>query len=123
MLSLAQLRRVRLGNGAGDAADAALRALLVALGLHAHQLAFGHGFALRSGAELRPGVTEAIWLGPDGDVPCALGDPDATSGLLQEAEEHAKDAGVPLDGWGRAPVTLTPNAALSEAIRRSWPAP
>ena len=123
MLSLAQLRRVRLGNGAGDAADAALRALLVALGLHAHQLAFGHGFALRSGAELRPGATEAIWLGPDGDVPCALGDPDATSALLQEAEEHAKDAGVPLDGWGRGPVTLTPNAALSEAIRRSWPAP
>ena len=123
MLSLAQLRRVRLGNGAGEAADAALRALLVALGLHAHQLAFGHGFALRSGAELRPGNTEATWLGPEGDRQCALGDADATAALLGEAQEHAKAAGVPLDGWGKAPVMLKPNAALSEAIRRSWPAP
>ncbi|MDE0007223.1 MAG: hypothetical protein OXS50_02980, partial [Gammaproteobacteria bacterium] len=88
----------------------------------AHQLAFGRGFALRAGAELRPRATEAMWLGPDRDLPCALGDADATAGLLQEAEEHAKRAGVPLDGWGQAPVTLTPNAALSEAIRRSWPA-
>ena len=49
-VSFAQLRRVSLGREAPRAADAAARALLVALGLHAHQLAFGHAFALRSGA-------------------------------------------------------------------------
>jgi len=123
MVSFAHLRRVRLGNGAGEAADAALRALLVALGLHAHQLAFGHGFALRSGAELRPQASEAMWLGADGDRPCAVGDAETTAALLQEAAEHARATGVPLDGWGQAPVMLTPNAALSEAIRRSWPVP
>lgn len=120
MVSFAHLRRVRLGNGAGEAADAALRALLVALGLHAHQLAFGHGFALRSGAELRPRATEATWLGAEGDHPCAVGDAGATGALLEEAAEHARGVGVPLDGWGEAPVVLTPNSALSEAIRRSW---
>ena len=50
-LSLAQLRRVALGPDYSAEADAAARALLVALSLHAHMLAFGRGFALRSGAE------------------------------------------------------------------------
>ena len=49
-VSFAQLRRVSLGQDASREADAATRALVVALGLHAHQLAFGHAFALRSGA-------------------------------------------------------------------------
>ena len=49
-----------------------MRALLVALGLHAHQLAFGRGFALRSGAELRPRATTVTWLGDDGDESCDL---------------------------------------------------
>ena len=50
VVSFAQLRRIRLGPNPCEA-DAAARALLVALGLYAHQLAFGRGgFALRSGA-------------------------------------------------------------------------
>ncbi len=67
-VSFAQLRRVSLGSDSGEK-DAAVRALLVALGLHAHQLAFGRGFALRSGAELRPRSTTATWLGAGGDEP------------------------------------------------------
>ena len=119
-VSFAQLRRISLGTDSVEV-DAAARALLVALGLHAHQLAFGRGFALRSGAELRPRKTTATWLGSDGDEVCSIGDAEGTAKLLEVAIEHAKSAGVPLDGWGQAPVMLTPKDNLRKAIRASWP--
>ena len=119
-VSFAQLRRVSLGGDSREA-DAAVRALLVALGLHAHQLAFGRGFALRSGAELRPGSTTATWLGTDGDEPIDLGGVESTRALLESAREHAASRGVPLDGWGGPAMKLTPRANLSKAIRSTWP--
>ena len=119
-VSFAQLRRVSLGGGSGEA-DAAVRALLVALGLHAHQLAFGRGFALRSGAELRPRSTTATWLGAEGDEPIDLGGDEATRALLDSARGHAESHGVPLDGWGAPAMRLTPKANLSRAIRSAWP--
>ncbi len=119
-LSLAQLRRVSLGSGSGDR-DAAARALLVALGLHAHQLAFGRGFTLRSGAELRPRSTIATWLGTSGDEPIDLGGSEMTGALLYSAREHAASRGVPLDGWGTPATKLTPKKNLSAAIRSTWP--
>ena len=119
-VSFAQLRRVALGTAAPEA-DAALRALLVALGLHAHQLAFGRGFALRSGAELRPKVTTVNWLGDDGDEPCDLDGAAATAKLLRGTREHAESVGVPLDGWVREARTLTPKANLRKAILATWP--
>ena len=118
-ISFAQLRRVSLGTGAANA-DAAVRALLVALGLHAHQLAFGRGFALRSGGELRPTARAATWL-DSGDAPCDLGDTAATLALLQEAKTHAQSCKVPLAGWDQAPTTLTPRDNLKNAIRSTWP--
>jgi len=120
-VSFAQLRRVSLGEGASREADAAVRALLVALGLQAHQLAFGRGFALRSGAELRPREMAATWLGANRDEPCELGDPDSTGALLRSVRAHAGIAGVPLDGWGAPPVSLTPKDNLTKAIRATWP--
>ena len=119
-VSFAQLRRVSLGGDSKDA-DAAVRALLVALGLHAHQLAFGRGFALRSGAELRPRSTTATWLGAEGDEPIDLGGVEATHALLESARGHAGSLGAPLDGWGVSAVRLTPKANLSKAIRSTWP--
>ena len=119
-VSFAQLRRVSLGGDSGEA-DAAVRALLVALGLHAHQLAFGRGFALRSGAELRPRSTTATWLGAEGDEPIDLGGVEATRALLESARGHAESLGAPLDGWGAPAVRLTPKANLSAAIRSTWP--
>ena len=119
-VSFAQLRRISLGTDSVEV-DAAARALLVALGLHAQQLAFGRGFALRSGAELRPRKTTATWLGSDGDEVCSIGDAEGTAKLLEVAIKHAKSAGVPLDGWGQAPVMLTPKDNLRKAIRASWP--
>ena len=119
-VSFAQLRRVSLGDNSCEA-DAAVRALLVALGLHAHQLAFGRGFALRSGAELRPRSTTATWLGADGDETIDLGGTETTRALLESARERAASRGVPLDGWGAPATRLTPKANLSAAIRSTWP--
>ncbi|MXX22085.1 MAG: type I-U CRISPR-associated protein Cas7 [Chloroflexi bacterium] len=120
-VSFAQLRRVSLGRHASREADAAARALLVALGLHAHQLAFGHAFALRSGADLRPAATTAMWLGSAGDETCDIGGAEATRDLLAGARTHAESVGVPLDGWGQPPMVLRPGDALARAIRSTWP--
>ena len=120
-VSFAQLRRISLGPDHSGEADAAVRALLVALGLHAHLLAFGRGFALRSGAELRPRESTATWLGRTGDEACAIGDAEGTAKLLKGAIEHAESVGVPLDGWGQPPTILTPKDNLRTAIRATWP--
>ena len=120
-VSFAQLRRISLGPNHSLEADAAARALLVALGLHANALAFGRGFALRSGAELRPKTVVATWLRSTGDEPCEIGDDAATLALLQGAMDRAESAGVPLDGWGKPPVILTAKDNLRTAIRATWP--
>ena len=120
-VSFAQLRRITLGPDHSPEADAAARALLVALGLHAHVLAFGRGFALRSGAELRPTATVTMWLGGSGDQPCTIGDAGMTGTLLRSAIDHAASAGVPLDGWDRPPLVLTPKDNLRMAILATWP--
>ena len=120
-ISFAQLRRVSLGLAATPAANAAGRALLVALGVYAHAVAFGGGFALRSGAEFRTRNSKATWLGADGDEVCELGDAEALRALLADARERAAEVGVPLDGWGAAAVVLTPKDNLRKAIRETWP--
>ena len=93
-VSFAQLRRISLGEPYSADADAAARALLVALGLHAHVLAFGRGFALRSGADLRVATNQTWWLGAGGDEPRELGDVDSTRALLMLARDHAASLGV-----------------------------
>ena len=119
-VSFAQLRRVSLDIGKPEA-DAAARALLVALGLHAHILAFGRGFALRSGCELRPKATTVTYLGANGDQQCEPPDATATGELLQAARSRAGSLDVPLDGWGCEPVKLTPKKNLANAIESTWP--
>ena len=120
-VSFAQLRRVTLGAGSGSDADSAARALLVALGLWAHVLAFGRGFALRSGAELRPTKTVVTWLGSKGDEQCESLDVAGAESLLKESKKAAADAGVPLDGWDRESLELVPKRSLTEAIKSTWP--
>ena len=119
-VSFAQLRRISLGPN-NSKTDVAARALLVALGLHAHLLAFGRGFALRSGAELRPKETTAMWLGSEGDNGFALGDAKETGEVLEKVLEHARSVGVPLDGWNQPPILLTPKEDLCKVIRATWP--
>lgn len=120
-VSFAQLRRVRIDNRFPSEKNAACRALLVALGLHAHQLAFSHGFSLRSGADLRPQVTRVTYLGSDTDSQVSLGSVNATHELLEEAKVHAVSIGVPLDGWNEQPKVLKPKKNLWDAIRLTWP--
>ena len=120
-ISFAQLRRVSLGRDASRGADAAARALLVALGLHADQLAFGQAFALRSGADLRPTARTVTWLGGSDDETCEIGGAVATGALLEAARSHAESVAVPLDGWNQPSTTLRPGAALAKAIRSTWP--
>ena len=120
-VSFAQLRRITLGGRYRPEADQAARALLVALGLHAHSLAFGRGFALRSGAELRPSGIRCLWLGGESDEDCELGNVNVTQQLLDAARAHAELSGVPLDGWGQKPTVLAPRENLAKAIRSTWP--
>ena len=125
-LSLAQLRRVSLGNpnvSDGQLAErnAAMRALLVALGLHAHFLAFGSGFALRSGAELRPSKRTITWLGNAGDCALEIDGTNDTSSLLELALKQARNVNVPLDGWNASPTLLQPKKALKDVIDKTWP--
>jgi len=120
-ISFAQLRRVRINNEFCSAQNAAGRALLVVLGLHAHQLAFGHGFTLRSGADLIPNETKIMWLGSDSDSPISLGTTEDSLALVRLAREHALSVGLMLDGWGKHPTVLTPKKNLENAIRGTWP--
>lgn len=121
-VAFSQLRRVSLGPGRA-AADARLRALLVALGLFAHIHAFDRGFSLRSGADLRPKSRVVTWLGPttDRDTPIALPGRAEAASLVTACIEEARDAGVPLDGWGRDPLALIPKDNLRNAIIKTWP--
>ena len=113
-LSFPQLRRVHLGDGYSDEQDVAARTLIAALGLHAHQIAFGRPFALRSGTDLvAPNRTARL----DSDHINI----DKTADLVQEALDVARAAGVPTGGWGAEPVVLTPNKGLTAAIRATWP--
>lgn len=113
-LSFPQLRRVRLGDGFSDDQDAAARTLIAALGFHAHQIAFGRPFALRSGTDL----VLADKSGRLDSTDVSIG---STAGLLQEALEAARSLDVPTGGWGADPVVLTPNKALTTAIQATWP--
>lgn len=119
-LSFAQLRRVAVGDRSPEVDDAA-RALVVAMGLHAHAMAFGRGFALRSGAELRAESVSVTWLSASGDEKIELGDADATRQLVNSARDAASDALVPLEGWDREPLRLQPNQSLQRAIANTWP--
>ncbi|MCY4622931.1 MAG: type I-U CRISPR-associated RAMP protein Csb1/Cas7u [bacterium] len=114
--SFAQLRRVRLGDGFTPEQDTAARAVLVALGLHAHYLAFGRGFALRSGTDLVADSMRARFH--PGAASAGLSN---TGELLDRALRHARAVAVPLDGWERSELVLHPNKGLTKAILGSWP--
>lgn len=120
-LSTAQLRHISLGDGSSPDANAAARALIAAMGLLGHVAAFGRGFALRSGADLVPTRTTAAWVEPGERAPVELPTVAEAQALVAAARERAAAVGVPLDGWGREPIVLTPHENLTKAIRATWP--
>lgn len=119
-VSFASLRRVWCGT---PEANAAGRALLVALGLVAHVGAFGRAFSLRSGAELRPVRTSWTWLGEAADEPVAELDHDGASSLFGACVAAAEAAGLPVGSrWASEPLALVPSAELTRVIATTYPA-
>jgi len=118
-VSLAGLRQVRVGT---VEQNAVARAIVVALGMVAHVQAFGSGFQLRSGCDLRTMRSEWTWVGVDGAI---AGEPmslEAAKSLLAECADHGKTLGLPVgDDWPE-PLSLAPSAQLADVIRRTWPA-
>ena len=112
-LSFAGLRRIN--------ASAEARALVAAIGLVGHVLAFGRSMSLRSGCELRPVDARWQWRGADGDVEVAALGPDSAATLIAECVARAQSAGVALDGWSSDPLVLVPGKNLEAVIRNSYP--
>ena len=113
-LSFPQLRRIRLGNGYSVEQDAAARTLVAALGLHAHESAFGRAFALRSGTDLVVKDSESRLDSTEVVV-------DDSAKLVEEALEAVRAAGIPTEGWGTEPIHLIPDKSLTAAIHATWP--
>jgi CRISPR-associated protein Csb1 len=117
-VSVAGLRRVWCGSREANAAG---RALLVALGLVAHAGAFGRSFSLRSGCDLRPLAQRWTWLGADVDEPVAVLDGAGAAELFAACVTRAEAAGLPVGGrWG-GPLMLVPSAELAKVIRATYP--
>ena len=119
-LSLAVLRRLRFpAEGTAESApevDRAARTVLAALGLAAGTLA-RVDTDLRSRCHLFA-EAESSWelLDRPGEDPRRFRlDPDGALGLLREAIDEAKAAGLPWEGE----IELTPSPELIELVRRS----
>ena len=118
-VSFAALRRVHVG--AADA-NAAGRALLVALGVVGHVAAFGRGFHLRSGCELRPVSTVWTWLGGDADIVTPDLSLTAALTLFDDVVARAEGAGLSVgSAWRSEPVVLQPSASLLKVIVATYP--
>lgn len=118
-LSFAQLRRVSLGGEAAN--DAVARALVAAVAMHGYVAAFGRPFALRSGADLIPISQRLVLRGANGDLELDILSRAKAAELVTAIAERARSLGLPLDGWSREPLLLTPKDNLAEAIRATWP--
>lgn len=117
-VSFAGLRRI---GGVNPDAAAAGRALLVALGLAAHTLAFGRSFSLRSGADLRPVDAGWTWLGESADTPIEPLDKSAAEDLLRGCVEIAASRGLPVGPGHWTEVVLTPSTTLRGVFEQSYP--
>lgn len=121
-VSFAALRRIwAQSTSTSTEANAAARALLVAIGVAAHVAAFGRSFSLRSGCELRPLASTWTWLGAASE-PIRPPTLDEAVALVKSCTERAEAAGLPVGSrWAREPLVLKPAANLADAIRRTWP--
>ena len=119
-LSFAGLRRVRTGHPDQDTWG---RALLAAIGLTAHSVAFGRGFSLRSGCDLRPVATHIVWRGENGDTAVEPFGLSEITSVLGECASRARAAGLPVgDSWPE-PLRVIPSKNLAKAIEGTWPSP
>lgn len=118
-VSFAGLRNLTAAN---EEQNAAMRALLTALGIVAHLAAFGRGFTLRSGASLRTVSSTWTWLDPAGDQELEIPTIDEAMELLREVTAAAEQSGLPVgSAWAVEPLVLTPNASLMKVIASTFP--
>jgi len=118
-VSFAALRRVDFGD---PEANAAGRAVLVALALVGHTASAGRSFSLRSGCELRPVASSWTWLGADGDAPADGLSPADTQRLFGEVVAVAEAAGLPVgSAWSTEPLVLSPSPSLASVIAATYP--
>jgi CRISPR-associated protein Csb1 len=118
-LSIPDLRRVWVGD---PRANAAARAMLCALGIAAHVAAFTAPFTLRSGCALRRTSATWTWLGATADEQVEIPTLDQAIALWHECVQLAEDVGLPVGSrWSTDTLVLTPNQALQDAIRKTWP--
>jgi CRISPR-associated protein Csb1 len=119
-LSLICLRRLKfpINPPKGDAADAAGRAVLAALGLCGATLAFEAGMGLRSRCLLWPdGPMEWELLATPGEPPETFTlDGAHAKRLLGDAVAAAEQAGLV---WHKERITLKPSAELVKLVRLS----
>lgn len=113
-LNFAGLRRIHLAPEG--------RALLAAVALAAHALAFGHAFSLRSGCELLTRARQWCWRGATADEAIAPLDPESAIDLVASAADLARGAGYELSGWRHEPIYLLPNESLAKLITGAYPA-
>ncbi|MFV0525936.1 MAG: type I-U CRISPR-associated RAMP protein Csb1/Cas7u [Acidimicrobiales bacterium] len=118
-VSFAGLRAITTGD---PARNGPMRALLVALGLVAHVGAFGRGFTLRSGADLRPKDVTWTWLGESDDTELEVPTMDDVRQLFQDCVAEAEKVGLPVGSrWSSSPLRVEPNAALVKVLASTFP--
>lgn len=119
VLSLTALRRLRFPTAAGASAaiDRAAQAVLAALGLVAITLGRERGYWLRSRCALVSERAQDLEIvQADGQVTPLSLDSRQAVGLYRHAIAEAREAGLP---WHPAPVVLSPQAKLTELVRKS----
>lgn len=117
-LSFARLRNVEASTAEQSVAA---RALLAALGVLAMEEAFGGGFTLRSGADLRPVERTVLWVGEDETKTLTPLGRAGARGLFAEAVAAAERAGLPVGSeWAAEPLKLVPGPNLAKVIRATF---
>lgn len=118
-VTFAGLRNIDTGD---SKQNAALRALLVSLGILAHAKAFNRGFSLRSNADLITVATRWMWLSETGrheiEAPTVAQAEELFVGCVKAGEA----AGLPVGSkWASEPIELKPNASLMKAVEKTFP--
>lgn len=118
VLSLAILRRIRLGGDAMAEAETAARAVIAALAIHGHALSDTAG--MRSGCDLIVTEERLTARQRGADTPMVESE---SAVLLTDAVAHARSVGVDMSGWGSEPKRLTPSDGFNRIIAACWPDP
>ncbi len=117
-LSFAGLRNISMGE---PEQNALARALVASIGVLAHVAAFGRGFSLRSGADLRTTNSVWTWLGASSDELLEIPTIEEATATFADLVTRSEAAGLPVSGWSAEPVELQPNGSLLKVLASTYP--